>query len=547
MILFAIALTIFLTGFILGPLAFLFWKSAGVSIHLAGSVITNILVKQAIFRSFALAAATTLSASLIAFPLAYLASFREFPGRKAWDRLLLLPLVAPPFVAAIGMRHILARFGTINLLLMKLPFITNPIDFLGSGLTGIFILQVLHLYPIIYLNLRSSFENLDFSCIEASSSLGAGPWSTFRKILLPLTLPGYFSGAYLVFLWSLTDLGTPLVFDYPTLIPIMIFQSITDIYTNPAGYILIIIVSILSLGLFAAMKRTLAHRSFIGVSRFTSSFERKTLSRGSATLATAGIAMLLIISLLPHAGVLLSSLSERWFFTPFPEKISLHYYRSIAVHASARKSLINSLGYSTATAILAGVLALSIGYILSRTRFKLRGLIDTITILPMAIPGIVFAFAFLTAFTGTILDPRTSPILLLILSYALKRLPFAVRSVHANFQQLPLSLEEASANLGATRFLTFRRITFPMLKSGLLAGIILTFAFSMMEVSSSLILVSQESRFPVAKAIYMLAGRITDGPAIASALGVIGMIITLLALYIVSRLSGKRSSISISL
>ncbi len=163
----------------------------------------------------------------------------------------------------------------------------------------------------------------------------------------------------------------------------------------------------------------------------------------------------------------------------------------------------------------------------------------------MAVPGIVFAFSYVLAFSETILDPRQFPVFLLIVAYVLRRLPFAVRAIVANFQQIDVSSEEAAMNLGATRWKTLLKITIPMLKNGIIAGFIFSFAFSMMEVSSSLILVSKQEYFPIAKGIYQLAGRITDGPYVASALGCIGMILTFLSLISITKLTGKQE-ISIS-
>ncbi|MCX7705259.1 MAG: ABC transporter permease subunit, partial [bacterium] len=215
---------------------FLFLKSTNVSIHLFPAVWSNIMVRESFINSIVLAILVTIGASIIAFPLAILMYFVNFPRKDFWRKIFLLPLVAPPFVSAIGMRQILSRFGPVNLLLIKSGLITEPINFLGTGIAGIFILQLLHLYPIIYLNVLSSLENIETSCIESAENLGASFFQTFRKVIFPLTLPGYFAGAFLTFIWSLTDLGTPLVFDYPKLIPVIIFQSLTDINSNPSGY-----------------------------------------------------------------------------------------------------------------------------------------------------------------------------------------------------------------------------------------------------------------------------------------------------------------------
>ncbi|MGB9643245.1 MAG: ABC transporter permease, partial [Candidatus Ratteibacteria bacterium] len=484
-----LALLVFFVVFTGYPLVFVFWKSADVSIHLFPVVWSSISVRQSFFNSILLAISVTIATSIIGFPLAYVMSFLKIPAKNFWRKAFLLPLVAPPFVSAIAMRQILSRFGPVNLVLMKMGITTTPIDFLGTGLAGIFILQVLHLYPIIYLNILSSLENIETSCIEAAENLGASLMQNFRKIIFPLALPGYFAGAFLVFIWSLTDLGTPIVFDYPNLIPVLIFQSLTDIYSNPAGYVLIIFICILAMILFFFTKYLLTKMSFVGIARYKTTMEPLRISTPVSTAISVSLGFLLFASLLPHISVILNSIGQRWFFTILPDRWTFQYYKDVFLHPIARVSLINSTIYCIITGILIMVISVATGMILSRTQIKGKNILESFVILPMAVPGIVFAFSYVVAFSETFIDVRNFSVFLLIVAYVLRRLPFAARAVVANFQQIDISCEEAAFNLGASRWKTFVSITMPMLRSGIIAGFIFSFAFSMMEVSSSLILV----------------------------------------------------------
>jgi iron(III) transport system permease protein len=175
-------------------------------------------------------------------------------------------------------------------------------------------------------------------------------------------------------------------------------------------------------------------------------------------------------------------------------------------------------------------------------RKKITGakLLDILTMLTLTIPGIILAFGFVACFTDTILDPRINPIPLLIIAYALRRLPYMVRSTYAGFLQSSVSLEEASASLGASPRTTFFKITFPLIFAHVLVGSVLAFSFAMLEVSDSLILAMRENYYPITKTIWYLTGRLGDGPALASAMGVLGMGILLVALLIASQLLGKK-------
>jgi iron(III) transport system permease protein len=129
---------------------------------------------------------------------------------------------------------------------------------------------------------------------------------------------------------------------------------------------------------------------------------------------------------------------------------------------------------------------------------------------------------------------------LLIVSYAIRRLPLVVRALYAGFQQTSVTLEEASSSLGAPPAATLRRVTLPLIRANMLGAAILAFAFSMLEVSDSLILAMREKFYPMTKAIYMLMGRLEDGGMIASAMGMFGVALLACSLVIAQRLLGRK-------
>ncbi|MCX8082539.1 MAG: iron ABC transporter permease [bacterium] len=533
---------VFLSYFILYPLIYIsinsFALEGKISFKIFTTALENYVIMHSLLNSFILSIAVVISTSIIGVPLAFLFVRYNFPGKSFLRALCFLPLIASPFVGAIGMTQVLSRFGSLNIFLMKLGILHHPISWLGSGLLGIFILETLHLYPIMFLNTSVALNNFDISVEEASYNLGASFFQTFRKITFPLILPGYFAASSIIFIWTLTDLGTPLVFEYRELLAVQIFNSLKDINLNPQGYVLVFIVIVITLLLFGLTKRYITRHPYT-TERTATSIEKK-LSGKQLLFVYIILLLLLGAGLLPHISIILTSLSKKWFFTVFPSEFTGEFYHTVFTHHLTRTGIFNSLFLSGISTFLDVILGFTIGFLLARTKIKGKNLLDFLTMLPLAIPGIVMSFGYFTIFTGTVLDPRNNPYLLLVVSYSIRRLPYIVRSVYSSFQQLGNSVEEASYSLGATTFTTFRRITFPLISPGLFAGAILTFAFSVMEVSSSIILAIKEQHYPIAKVIYTLAGRITDGPYVASALGVIGMIIVGLSYYISSRLVAKR-------
>lgn len=534
---------VFLSYFILYPLLHIFVNSFAVegkiTLKVFETALKNYVIRRSIFNSFLLGIAVVFSTSVIGIPLAFLFIRYKFPGKNFLRALCFLPLIASPFVGAIGMSQILSRFGSLNIILMKLGIISYPVSWLGSGLLGIFILETLHLYPIMFLNISASLNNFDISAEEASYNLGASFFQTFRRITFPLILPGYFAASSIIFIWTLTDLGTPLVFEYRELLSVQIFNSLKDINLNPQGYVLVLLVIIITVLLFALTKRYITRHPYT-MERIQSGLIEKNLSGRPLFLIYISLFILLVFSLLPHISIALCSVSKKWFFTVLPSEYTGEFYQTVVTHHLTKTGILNSLFLSSLSTMIDILSGFTIGFLLARTKIKGKNLLDVLTMLPLAIPGIVMAFGYFTLFTGTVIDPRNNPFILLVVSYSIRRLPYIVRSTYSSFQQLGESVEEASYSLGADTLTTFRKITFPLISPGLFAGAILTFSFSVMEVSSSIILAVKEKHYPIAKVIYTLSGRVTDGPYVASALGVIGMVLVGLSYYLSSRIVAKR-------
>src|SRR4029079_9966507 len=145
-----------------------------------------------------------------------------------------------------------------------------------------------------------------------------------------------------------------------------------------------------------------------------------------------------------------------------------------------------------------------------------------------AVPGLVLAFGYISMTQEgrffAFLNPARDPTILLVIAYAVRRLPYVVRSAVAGLQQTSVSLEEAAQNLGSPPLRTLRRITLPLIYANVLAGGLLAFSFAMLEVSDSLILAQKQQHFQITKAIYELFQLLGEGRHVASALGVWAMV-----------------------
>ena len=539
-----IFLWLFFGAFMLYPLGYVFsnalFTADGFSLIFFKLMLSSPNYVAILANSINLGLAVTLFTTLLSLPLAFLLVRYEFPGKGLLNGLILIPLVLPPFVGAIGMRQLLARFGSINLLLLQTGVIHQPIDWLGSGFWGVLILEVLHLYPIMYLNLAAALANVDPSLEEAARNMGASGFKLFRTVTFPLMLPGYFAGAIIVFIWAFTDLGTPLVFDYRELIAVQIFNMVSDLHQNPMGYAFVVAVMLLTIFFFYLSKRLIGGRRYEMLARGHVTSSVQTASPALTVMIYGVVLVISAVALIPHLGVFLTSIASRWFLTVLPTEFTFRFYREVFSHDLTLSSIRNSLLLSCLSTLVDIILGVTIAYLLARKRLPGRDVLDTLAMLPLALSGLVLAFGYLAAFSATPLDARINPVPLLVVAYSVRRLPYMVRAAYAGFQQSSVALEEAAMNLGASPIKTLYQITFPLVFANLVAGAVLSFSFAMLEVSDSLVLALKEEYYPITKAIYALLNRITDGPYIASAMGMLGLLLLAGSLFIAGRFFGRR-------
>ena len=530
-------------------------------------------LRAGLLNSATIALGTTVVATLISVPLAMLSVRFAFPGKGLVSGLLLVPLILPPFVGAIGMRQIIGPNGALTAAAQWLGLVApgTPVEWFGGArIVGIILVEALSLYPILFLNVSAALANLDPAMEQAAANLGATRWTIFRKITLPLMRPGLFAGGTIVLIWSFTELGTPLMFDFYRVTPVQIFQRITQVSGNPTPYALTVVMLVASIGLYVVGKLVLGRNLGAAVTKASVQAAPRQLGLGMGLLALLPFVVVIGLALTPHVGVILMSTAKvgSWYQSVVPQVFTGEHYANALTHDLTLPSVANSVRYAVASTVVDVVLGLMIAWLIVRSPLPAwaRSVVDGVAMLPLAVPGLVMAFGFLAvsiqlqAWIGgseplknflhrinfnpadarRLVDVTENPTFLLIVAYAMRRLPYVVRSAVAGLQQTPADLELAARNLGAGSWMTLRRVTVPLIAANLLAGGLLAFAFAMLEVSDSLILAQKGEYWPITKAIYELFYRLGDGRYIASALGVWAMVLLTLTILSANSLLGKR-------
>jgi len=514
---------VFVTAFVDGDGSFTFGHF--------GAFFGQGLMRESFFNSLYVAVMSALFAALIAVPLAYFTVRFQFRGAILIHTLGVLPLIMPPFVGAVALQLIFGRSGSLNLLLNQHFGFTLPIM---EGLNGVVFVEAIHYFPFILMNLTVALRNIDGAMEEAALNLGCRGWRLFRRVIFPLAAPGFVAGASLVFVKVFDDLGTPLVMGQTNLLAPQAYLRITQVgLEDPLGYVISVIMIVFSIGAMALSARALKGRDYATIQKGGSSIERRTLSPGGSLLAYGWIGVVLLVVLSPHLGVLLLSFASVWSFSPLPDAYTLAHYATVFQDSSGM--IRNTLLYCGLAAGIDVLLGVTIAYLILRTTLPARQWLDWIATASLAVPGIVLAIGYLRLYKGLMLPGTeillTSTWVMIMLAYAVRRLPYALRSCVAALMQVHVSLEEAAESAGATKLRTIRRVLLPLMAGGILAGFVTSFITAAVELSATILLVSADSQAPMSYGIYLymqsVAGR---GPG--AALGVLAIGVVALGTYL---------------
>ena len=440
----------------------------------AGTASLDLLVKgstlETLGRTLLLASSVTLASALIAAPLAWLTVCSDVPGRRLWAVLAALPLVLPSYVAAYLLASMLGPRGLVQQALEPLVGITRLPDI--YGFPGAFISLTLMCYPFTLLSVRAALLRMDPSLVEAARSLGQSPWQAFRRVTLPHLRPGLVAGSLLVALYVVRDFGAVSMMRYNTFTRIIYIQYGSFLDRSVAASLALVLVAVTATILYMEF-RTRGRASYARGSVGAPRKARPVVLGRWRWPALLFLGATVTVSLLLPAGGLLY-----WLVRGLQETGGL---------SSLWSTAWNSLFVSLAAALVVTVLALPVAILAVRRPGRLSRLVERLTYVGYALPGIVVALA-LVFFGATYATRWYQTVPLLLAGYAILFIPQAVGSTRTSLLQVPASLEEAGRSLGHSQLAVLRRVTLPLLSPGLAAGAALVFLTCMKELPLTLIL-----------------------------------------------------------
>ena len=495
------------------------------SLATIGAIVADPFNRTIFWNTLLLGATVAVLGTVLATLYAYAIARVAIPGKSIWHFFALLPTISPPILMALGLILLYGRRGLI----------THELFGIQStglyGFKGLVIAQLISYFPFAYLLMLNLFRGLDASLEEAAATMGANGWRVLKTVSLPLLVPGLAGSALLMFSYSFADLGNPLLLggDFPVLSS-QIYQMIIGMYDIPQGAALAVLLLIPAVLMFFAHKMLTARMSFASVGAKGSSRHREVRHRGVQIAALLLVGSITFIICLQY-GTILAGATTQLFGIDYTFT-SKHF---VAALSKSGGTLLDTLTLGVIASFISVVLGLLIAWIVARSKASGRSILDFVANLPLAIPGTVIGLAFGLAFNGPPLM-LTGTAVIIIAAFAVRSLPYGIRSGVAALNQVNRTLDEASTTMGATSGQTLWRVLLPLVRPALLAGMVFSFTRSVTTLSAVIFVVSPHWSL-VTPTILSQMDRGDVGEA--AALSVIVVVMVLLIIHGVPRLLGR--------
>ncbi len=521
--------------FLLYPFSSLIWRSfitesGQFTLRNYGDFFRLPYYYRTLTNSMSVCVTTTLLATAIGLPLAYITTRYNIWGKKLLNLMIIMSLLSPPFIGAYSWILLLGRSGFLTKLFQSVGITMPPI----YGWFGIILVFTLKFFPFVYLYVSGALGSIDRSLEEAAENLGVHGWKRLLSITFPLILPTILSGALMVFMSSLADFGTPmLIGEGFKVLPVLVYEE----YMSEIGGNASVASTLSVLIILCATAVLLFQKWIITRKNYTMSALRppaiKALNPGMRVLLTAVCYAIALVAVLPQAVVVITSFLKT-NGPIFVAGFSLESYATIMYKLS--HNITNTFLYATIAIVIMVLSGLVLSYVIVRRRSKRTALLDVLIMFPYVVPGAVLGITLLVAF-------NQRPLLLsgtwfiLVLAYIIRKLPYTIRSSTAILYQIDPSIEEASINLGVAPMKTFFKTTAVLMMPGVFSGAILSWITTINELSSSVMLYTGKTA-TISVAIYTEVVRASFGTA--AALASILTVATIISLLIFYKISGGK-------
>ena len=455
---------------------------------------------EASLNTFYFASVSTLFSFVLGTLLAWTVVRTNTPLAQLIGMITLGRIIIPGVIITIS--WILLASPSIGILNYFITDTTGVRRFLNIySFWGMVWVQSLEMAPLAYLLMSAAFQSTDPRLEEASAIAGAGAWSTFYRVSLPLILPATAASVLLLFIQTVESFEVPLLLGGRARVPVYT----TEVYFNTArtptdwglastySMILLVLSMALLFVYFRLVRHTERYQTITG-----KDFKPRRIDLGAWRYLTCALSLLLVflITGLPFIMMLYASLMPR-FQPPTLEAlrdVTLVNYRSLLADWNySVRPLWNStlLGVGSASVVM--LLVAAISYFVNKSRVRGRKILDFLGFAPIALPSVVLGTAFLWFYLLVPL-PVIGSLSIIGLAYITRYMPYALRFVSTSMVQIHTELEEAAAVAGGTWWKNLYRIYLPLLRPGLMAGWFWVMVHAYRELTIALMLARSRNR-----------------------------------------------------
>lgn len=489
-----------------------------------------------LINSMMVTVCVTVLALAVAFPLAYFMTMFRIHGNRTVQMLILASMMSPPFIGAYSWILLLGNNGMITRWFVDVFGFKPPSIY---GFVGIVLVLTLQLVPLIFTYLMGAWRTIDVSLLEAAESMGVTGWRRAVKVISPLLWPTVLAGSLLVFVRAFADFGTPMLIGQGfRTVPVLIYSSFVgevSVDRSFAAAVAVIVIAV-TLGVFLVQKY-LAGRQLFSMTAMRA-IEPKRLPGWRGALVHLYVYGFLTLALAPLVVVVVSSFRNT-LYGQFVDGFSLENY--VNSQRDIVRYVTNTFSIGITALVILVIIAVLVSYLTVRRKGVLSGALDTMTMVPYVVPGLVIGIALITAFSQPPLM-LTGTFAIMVIALAIRRLPYSVRSTTALMYQFSPSIEEAATSLGASKFRTLVRIIVPSLAPGILSGAILSWVTIITELSTTLFLYNTSTQ-TLSLGIY--AEVIRGQLGTAAALSTLLLVLTMLSLGLLMRLPGGQKELRV--
>jgi iron(III) transport system permease protein len=458
-------------------------------------------------NSFVFAGGAAALSLIVGGTLAWIAIRTDAPGRALFDLVAIVPNVLPPLLTATAWVLLLSpSIGLINILItrMGLP------PFNVYSMPGMIFVEGLVLAPLAYLIIAAAVRSIDPSLEEAARVSGSPPLQAARRVTTPLIRPALLAAALLNFVRAIESFDTPSIIAIPARIEVFTTRVAREALTSyppnhnlAATYAMSLLVITMAL-VYAYRRLTARTERFVTISGRAYRPRPIVLGRWRYPSSAIAIILLGVIVLLPFCMLVLASLLP-FYSIPTWETIgqlTLKHYVFLLTSDRVARALKISVTLAVVGATLGMLLASAVAYLTMRTRLVGRGALEALTFIPWAFPGTALAIGLLWGYVRLPV-PIYATVWILLIAYITRFMPYGLRAMTSTMVQIHAELEEASRISGAGALHTFRRILFPLLRPGFMAGWAILATIFIREFSTSMFLYTPRSE-PVGPLLYHL-------------------------------------------